>query len=241
MAKGSSTPPLTTGELLKTETSENKPIEISTGSAPTVVSVNSSSTEQTKAPASNAGAHAAPIPPESDELSGHDDYDEEDESDPDSDEDEDDDSDIYCACCGVTEEIIMSETVKHVEAFLAVDKDKHHVDVNLEPLNGPENWKTWSLGIRIVLRMHQVGVLLDDDVHFAPLEMDHDLYLWSKRMIDVAIAVIYANVSQRVRNHPCFMHSVSTRDPNRVMRCLSSHYGNGVDSDYEDDEDLHAH
>ena len=103
------------------EASETKPIEIGARGALTIVSVNSSSTEETRAPASNSDAHGAPTSIESDELSGHDDYDEEDDSDPESYEDDDDDSDIYCACCGVTEEMIMDETVKHIEVSRTID------------------------------------------------------------------------------------------------------------------------
>lgn len=47
----------------------------------------------------------------------------------------------YTSCCGGTEEMTLEETVKHIEAFLATDEDKDHVDVKLEPLNGPEDRK----------------------------------------------------------------------------------------------------
>ena len=58
---------------------------------------------------------------DSEQMNFQGDYDEEDDSDPESYEDDDDDSDIYCACCGVTEEMIMDETVKHIEVSRTID------------------------------------------------------------------------------------------------------------------------
>lgn len=129
-----------------------------------------------------------------------------------------------------------TKTLRYINAFLDSTKDKHYIDVPIAPLKGRENWETWSIGIRVVLRMHQVWALFEKDI--APLDREHEMFVWYDRMVDVAMAIIYRNVARAVRQHPCFMRSILQRDPAGMMSHLAAHYGYDGDSDDEDDAEL---
>lgn len=127
-----------------------------------------------------------------------------------------------------------TKTLRYITTFLDSSKDKHYIDVPIAPLKGRENWETWTIGIEVVLRMHQVWPLFEPDV--VPLEKEHEMFVWYDRMVDVAMAVVYRNVARAVRQHPCFMRSVLQRDPAGMMSHLAAHYGFDGDSDGDEAE-----
>ncbi|KAJ5287156.1 hypothetical protein N7478_002842 [Penicillium angulare] len=114
-------------------------------------------------------------------------------------------------------------TRKYVNAFLDKGKDKHFVDMKIDPLLGCESYYPWVFAIEIQLKMHQVWEVVEDDL--CPLSKTDDLYIWYERMKDVACAVIYANVGQTVRKNGCFINTMKSGDPTEVMSHLYSHYG----------------
>lgn len=118
-----------------------------------------------------------------------------------------------------------AETLRHLNAFLDVSKDKHFVELPIEPLHGKSNYTTWTREVELVLRMHQVWPLCEGSVQIVPLEPDHDMFTWYERWVDIAIACIYKNVSPSVRENTCFKTFFRGRDPAMIMDHLEAHYG----------------
>ncbi|EPS29401.1 hypothetical protein PDE_04350 [Penicillium oxalicum 114-2] len=114
-------------------------------------------------------------------------------------------------------------TTRHVETFVDGRKDKHYHDLKLEPLAGPSNFASWMSGIEVLLAMHQVSFIVRGD--FVPLGKTDPLYIWYDHAISVATGLIYAHVSQRVRENSCFMEAVFHRNPEAMLRSIRAHFG----------------
>lgn len=126
-------------------------------------------------------------------------------------------------------------TRKYVRAFLDKEKDKHFIDMKIDPLLGRENYFPWVYAIEYQLKMHQVWEIVEDDL--CPLRKTDSLYMWYKRMKDVACAVIYANVGDVVRKTGCFIGTIKEGDPTEVFNHLYTHYGHRhEDRTVEEDE-----
>ncbi|KAJ5171895.1 hypothetical protein N7492_004488 [Penicillium capsulatum] len=93
------------------------------------------------------------------------------------------------------------------------------------PLKRGDDWLYWVAGMEIILRMHLVWPILDEEKSFVPLKREHGLFSWSERMIDTAIAAIFANVSPSMRRDNCFLRAVYRRDPSLMMETLCTHHG----------------
>lgn len=127
---------------------------------------------------------------------------------------------------GMNPERIASEkekTLRHVRAFIDTTKDKHYHEFRLETLTGPNNYVSWLVGLEVLLRMHQVWPVVGE--LSVPLDKDHEMYPWYEHMLNVAVSLIYANVSQEIRSQRCFMSSVMDRNPNNMMQHIWAHFG----------------
>ncbi|KAJ5787987.1 Dipeptidyl-peptidase 5 [Penicillium paradoxum] len=121
-----------------------------------------------------------------------------------------------------------ARTVKHVKFFMGDSHDKHFIPVEVVTLTGHENYAVWFAGMTLLLRQHSVWPLTVGDLK--PLAPSHPLYMWYERMLDCAVSLIYANVSNEIRKSRCFLHSVATNDPDELMAHIWVHYG-GPDGD----------
>ena len=115
-----------------------------------------------------------------------------------------------------------AKTVKHVKFFMNNSHDKHFIPFEVPALIGNENWEPWLAGMYLLFRQHSVWPVVTAELQ--PLPRDHNLYLWYKRMLDCAVALIYANVSDMVRNTHCFMRTLHDDDPDNLMTHLYAHY-----------------
>jgi hypothetical protein len=130
-------------------------------------------------------------------------------------------------------------TVRCVRAFLDNKNDKHHIALPSVRLKDHTNFEAWNINVELKLRMHQVWPLVGGFGRFSlvPLDVDHELYVWYERMVDVAISIIYASVSPEIREVPCFKSIFHTREPEDMILHLYAHYGGDSDSDSDDDCD----
>ncbi|CAG8065072.1 unnamed protein product [Penicillium nalgiovense] len=115
-----------------------------------------------------------------------------------------------------------AKTVKHVKFFMNNSHDKHFVPFEVPALIGNENWEAWLAGMYLLFRQHSVWPVVTAELQ--PLHPSHNLHLWYKRMLDCAVALIYANVSDVVRNTHCFMRTLHDDDPDELMTHLYAHY-----------------
>ncbi|CAG8890025.1 unnamed protein product [Penicillium egyptiacum] len=115
-----------------------------------------------------------------------------------------------------------ARTVKHVKFFMNNSHDKHFIPFEFPALVGNENWDPWLAGMYLLFRQHSVWPVVTASLQ--PLPPGHNLYLWYKRMCDCAVALIYANVSDVVRNTHCFMSALRDDDPDDLMAYLYAHY-----------------
>ncbi|KAJ6168755.1 hypothetical protein N7497_001598 [Penicillium chrysogenum] len=121
-----------------------------------------------------------------------------------------------------TENIELAKTVKHVKFFMNNSHDKHFVPFQVPALIGYENWEPWLAGMYLLFRQHSVWPVVTAELE--PLPPGHNLHLWYNRMLDCAVALIYANVSDVVRNTHCFMRTLHDDDPDELMAHLYAHY-----------------
>jgi hypothetical protein len=115
-----------------------------------------------------------------------------------------------------------AKTVKYVKFFMNNSHDKHFVPFEVPALIGNENWEPWLAGMYLLFRQHSVWPVVTAELQ--PLPPSHNLHLWYKRMLDCAVALIYANVSDVVRNTHCFMRTLHDDDPDELMTHLYAHY-----------------
>ncbi|CAG8106111.1 unnamed protein product [Penicillium nalgiovense] len=115
-----------------------------------------------------------------------------------------------------------AKTVKHVKFFMNNSHDKHFVSFEVPALIGNENWEPWLAGMYLLFRQHSVWPVVTAELQ--PLHPSHHLHLWYKRMLDCAVALVYANVSDVVRNTHCFMRTLHDDDPDELMTHLYAHY-----------------
>ncbi|KAJ5591515.1 uncharacterized protein N7459_001884 [Penicillium hispanicum] len=113
-------------------------------------------------------------------------------------------------------------TARYVEAFLDASRDKHYVDIKLSPLTGPENYAEWIVGIKVLLRMHQVWEVVQETI--VSLEPEDRLYPWFQRMRHTGVALIYAHISPEVRQHSCVLTAISEGNPNDLMHHIWAHF-----------------
>jgi hypothetical protein len=118
-------------------------------------------------------------------------------------------------------------TVRCIKAFLDNENDKHHIALPSVRLKDHTNFSDWRINVELKLRMHQAWCLVEGMVgkSLAPLDEDHELYVWYERMVDVALSIIYASVSPEIRKLGCFMKCILERDVEDVMWHLYAHYG----------------
>jgi hypothetical protein len=121
-----------------------------------------------------------------------------------------------------TENIELAKTVKHVKFFMNNSHDKHFVPFQVPALIGYENWEPWLAGMYLLFRQHSVWPVVTAELE--PLPPGHNLHLWYNRMLDCAVALIYANVSDVVRNTHCLMSTLHDDDPDELMAHLYAHY-----------------
>ncbi|KAJ5805772.1 uncharacterized protein N7503_003374 [Penicillium pulvis] len=153
-----------------------------------------------------------------------DDYEDNDEDDDDDDEEEDDDEDDeYNMYSAEWKAKSRDRTRKFVLEFLDTTKSKHLVDMKIRPLVGEKDYTSWLFAMETNLRMHQVWEVVEGDLTM--LVSTDDLYPDLMRMNDVACAVIYANISQQVRDCPCVFGSLRYRDPGILMNAINEHFG----------------
>lgn len=127
------------------------------------------------------------------------------------------------------------QTLRHLDFFLDHSKDKHFIPLTIEPLTGTENYKSWLIGIELLMRQHQVWQLAIGEI--GPLDESHDRYLWWELMRDVAITCIFANVSPEIRKDPCFVCAVDNKDPELIMQMLWMHFSESKGGSYVHDDD----
>ncbi|KAJ5103145.1 hypothetical protein N7532_003674 [Penicillium argentinense] len=157
-------------------------------------------------------------------------------------EDNDDDSLIYDS-----EEyevdyayvIDIAKSTAAVEAFHNADTTHRNIDLRLAPLRGRENFTAWFTGIEIILRQHQVWTVFNPSSaeRIKRIPKGHPLRPEWERMVDIVVAVIFANVCERIRNTPCFCSAIMCRRPVFLLNHLFSHYSNfAPDSDDEEED-----
>lgn len=127
-----------------------------------------------------------------------------------------------------------AKTLRHVQAFLDSSKDKHYHEFHLEPLTGSANYVPWCIGLQVLLRMHQVWCVVGEVT--VPLDKDHEMYPWYEHMVDVAVSLIYANVSQVIRSQGCVMSAVIQRSPSNMMQHIWAHFGQQDEEESKDKE-----
>jgi hypothetical protein len=124
-----------------------------------------------------------------------------------------------------------AKTLRRVQAFVDNTKDKHYHEFKLETLTGPHNYIRWVVGLEVLLRMHQVWSVVGElDV---PLDKDHEMYPWYEHMVNTAVSLIYAHVSQKIRSHRCFISGVMQRSPGSMMQHIWAHFGRPDADQYE--------
>ncbi|KAF3392567.1 hypothetical protein F1880_008735 [Penicillium rolfsii] len=124
-----------------------------------------------------------------------------------------------------------AKTLRNVKAFIDGTKDKHYHHFKLDTLTGPANYISWVVGLEVLLRMHQVWPVVGE-LH-VPLDSDHEMYLWYEHMVNAAVSLIYAHVSQKIRSHRCFMSGVLRRNPGAMMQHTWAHFGRPNADQYE--------
>lgn len=127
------------------------------------------------------------------------------------------------------------KTLRNVQAFIDMTKDKHYHKFHLETLTGPENYIEWLVGLEVLLRMHQVWCVVGELC--VPLDKDHEMYPWYEHMLSVAISLIYSHVSQEIRSQQCFMSAVMRRTPNSMMQHVWAHFGQRDEDESHPDSD----
>ncbi|KAJ5986420.1 hypothetical protein N7451_010785 [Penicillium sp. IBT 35674x] len=165
---------------------------------------------------------AAPVIAKSDSDidSDEEDDDYEDEDDDDDDDDEDDEYNMYSAEWKAKSR---DRTRKFVREFLDTTKIKHLVDMKIRPLVGKKDFTSWLFAMETNLRVHQVWEVVEGDLTM--LASADDLYPDLMRMNDVGCAIIYANISQQVRECPCVFGSLRYRNPGILMNAINEHFG----------------
>ncbi|KAJ5657757.1 uncharacterized protein N7484_001406 [Penicillium longicatenatum] len=114
-------------------------------------------------------------------------------------------------------------TRKFVRDFLDSAKAQHIIDMKIRRLVGENDFKSWLSAIETQLRMHQVWEIVEDELTM--LATTDDLYRDMMQMKDVACALIFANVSQEIRECPCVYKSLRDRDPCMMMGTIHAHFG----------------
>lgn len=125
-----------------------------------------------------------------------------------------------------------AKTLRYVEAFLDSHKDKHFIELPVEPLRGVSNFSIWASQIELVLRMHQVWPICEGSI--LPLDEDHEMFIWYERMVDVALACIYKNVLPSIREEGCFQGNLDDRHPRRMIESLCAHYRSADGHHFDD-------
>ncbi|KAJ5552519.1 hypothetical protein N7494_001897 [Penicillium frequentans] len=141
----------------------------------------------------------------------------------DSDIDSDDEDDEYNLYSAEWKAKSRGRTRKFVLEFLDTTKSKHLVDMKIRPLVGKKDYTSWLFAMETNLRMHQVWEVVEGDLTM--LVSTDDLYPDLMRMNDIGCAVIYANISQQVRDCPCVFGSLRYRDPGILMNAINEHFG----------------
>lgn len=124
-----------------------------------------------------------------------------------------------------------AKTFRNVKAFIDNTKDKHYHHFKLETLTGPANYISWVVGLEVLLRVHQVWPVVGE--LNVPLDKDHEMYPWYDHMVNVAVSLIYAHVSQKIRSHRCFIRGVMQRSPGSMMQHIWAHFGSPDADQYE--------
>lgn len=152
-----------------------------------------------------------------------DDYEDDDEDDDEDDEEDDDEDDEYNMYSAEWKAKSRDRTRKFILEFLDTTKSKHLVDMKIRPLVGKKDYTSWLFAMETNLRMHQVWEVVEGDLTM--LVSTDDLYPDLMRMNDVGCAVIYANISQQVRECPCVFGSLRYRNPCILMNAINEHFG----------------
>lgn len=114
------------------------------------------------------------------------------------------------------------KTEKLVRFFKDNTSDKHFIEIQVNPLIGRENWREWLVSMQLLFQQHGIWEVMTREAK--PLPQSHPLIVWYNRMRSCALALIYDNVSDTVRNGDCFQNACVAMDPDAVLEILFSHY-----------------
>lgn len=135
------------------------------------------------------------------------------------DEDEDEDDEEFARI----KVEFRDRTRKSVRDFLDSSKHKPLVDMNISRLAGKKDYPPWLFAVEIQLRLHLVWEVVSNEL--MPLASTDGMYSDYMRMNDVGCAVIFANISQQVRECPCVYAALRRRDPGIMMNAINEHFG----------------
>ncbi|KAJ5590389.1 hypothetical protein N7450_004361 [Penicillium hetheringtonii] len=135
-------------------------------------------------------------------------------------------------------------SIDAIKTFLETDnKAPYPIDLKIEPLrkehyyDDENNFDMWLTGIEVLARLYRVWPILSEDIWIIPNEgscCEHikakypKLSMWKKHeeaMVDIACALVYANISLDLRDDYDFQDAMKTRQPRIIMGYLRNNFG----------------
>ncbi|CAI7674762.1 unnamed protein product [Penicillium pancosmium] len=162
-------------------------------------------------------------------------------------DDEEDDGHRYPA---------INDTIRAITAFKNTDLSKYPIDMKIKPLRDEpygygdhEQFDTWKAGIEVILRLYMVWPVVTFDIRRLPRKGEACIHIrdsyprlpqWrvhEERMLNVATALIYANLDEEVRANEYVIEDLEYHDPHSLMIRLVDSYGPNLDDMEDGSED----
>ncbi|KAJ5988635.1 hypothetical protein N7481_003845 [Penicillium waksmanii] len=147
---------------------------------------------------------------------------------------------------------VINDTIRAITAFKNTDLSKYPIDIKIQPLRDEpygygehEQFDTWKAGIEVILRLYQVWPVVDFEAERLPKKGQACVHIrdcyprlpqWrvhEDRMLNVAVALIYANLDEQVRANDDVIQDLEYHDPRILMSLLVVIYG----PDHDDTDD----
>lgn len=149
---------------------------------------------------------------------------------------------------------VINDSIRAITAFMKSDVRKYNLDIKLEPLrdepygyNDSEQYDVWKAGMDVLFELHQVLPVVRGTIQRLPEKGETCIHIrncyprlaqWrmhEARMHSVAVALIYANVEEKIRANGIFIEDLAESNPEFIMTGLDVMYGPDFDDEDEDE------